>query len=305
MSIKEYVSNYDYFIKDKESNWYKALPYCFKVTTKDGESFSFYLPINPMNIVITTHFATNIIATAYGTVEEHSEQRYFDIIISGTTGLAPKNIGIIHDTNSLFLSSLLKVATTSVPFLKMSNIPDGQPGRLSETLFQVNTGGFFNRTKQLALNAAKKAMSVLPFGSSEYDSGVLDKHSGYVAFHNFYRFLVAYKKEILNSDGKYKIGEHPIQFINYKDNNQYNVAINNFQLNRSADDPMLYKYTIAMRGYDLRTIGIEKKFEIDRQKELGLDGVDSQSMKAKLSNGVRNAKMALASAVAAIKGFGL
>ena len=61
-------------------NWYQALPYGVRYRDKDGKTADFYLPLAPSNIQITTHFATNVIPTMYGTVEEHSEQRYFDII---------------------------------------------------------------------------------------------------------------------------------------------------------------------------------------------------------------------------------
>ena len=72
-------------------NWYKALPYGFRFSPRDGSaSVICYLPLSPENITVSTHFGTNIIPTLYGTIEEHSEQRYYDIVLSGTTGFAPK-----------------------------------------------------------------------------------------------------------------------------------------------------------------------------------------------------------------------
>src|SRR5690349_19439102 len=74
----------------ESQNWYSAKPYGFKASLRDGRTVVMFLPISPSNLTISTNFATNLIPTLYGTVEEHSEIRYFDITIEGTTGMAPK-----------------------------------------------------------------------------------------------------------------------------------------------------------------------------------------------------------------------
>jgi hypothetical protein len=79
-----------YSIAYNLTNWYQALPYGFKNVRRDGSVRIMFLPISPSNIQVVTHYATNIVPTLYGTVEEHSEQRYFDITISGTTGFSPR-----------------------------------------------------------------------------------------------------------------------------------------------------------------------------------------------------------------------
>lgn len=68
-------------------NW-SAPRYAFKYRFEMGVS-TMFLPINPENLAITTSYATNLIPTLYGTIEEHSPTRYFNITISGTTGIAP------------------------------------------------------------------------------------------------------------------------------------------------------------------------------------------------------------------------
>src|SRR5689334_19686681 len=68
----------------ESQNWYSAKPYGFKASLRNGRSVVMFLPINPSNLTISTNFATNMIPTLYGTVEEHSEVRYFDITIEGT-----------------------------------------------------------------------------------------------------------------------------------------------------------------------------------------------------------------------------
>jgi len=319
MSLKTYRTHYDYDIDDKQFKfWYQARPYCFRVNTrKKNEEFSFYLPINPTNLTVATHFATNVIATAYGTVEEHSEQRYFDIVIAGTTGMAPKNYDIsiekeARDANvgktatGSWLDKIRKTAKSVVLGDSTSNVS----GRASHLIFKskLDEFGFFNRTKALIQNIATKAVDLFGIGDDEgAKSGIDYSKSGYIAFHNFYRFLLAYKKEVLGKDNsrKWDGKKHPIRFINYKDNNQYNVAIQTFQLTRSVDDPMLYRYNIVMRGYNLSKI--DKTIDVDdtqKIKDLGLDSVKSISIKALLSNKARDAKNVLSSTIAAAKGFG-
>ena len=99
-----------------------------------------------------------------------------------------------------------------------------------------------------------------------------------------------------------------LYFVNYKDNNQYRVAINNFQLIRTAEDPMLYNYSISLRGYDLVSGDTTVPSEIynmkKRLEDLGLDGATESSVFYKAAAAAREARAAAYSAVAAVKGFG-
>jgi hypothetical protein len=262
------------------ANWYKQKPYAFKF--RDN---TFYLPIAPSNIAINTHFATNMISTMYGTVEEHSEQRYYDISISGTTGMSPKYYKQIE---------------------QQRNDLTGVVGRALMPLNnRVTSGfsGFFKRTKALAENALNQAADIIE--EQQPSNGVDVERSGYVAFHNFYKFLLLYKKDISNEIKLSGSGERNLRFINYKDNNQYNVVINNFQLTRDASDPMLYNYSISMRAYNIRTADspILDLDLADRATQLGLDGLDG-SLFAKVANGASKAKNVAYSTVAFVKGFG-
>src|SRR5208283_5374238 len=122
---------------------------------------------------VVTHFATNVIPTLYGTVEEHSEQRYYDITISGTTGIAPRYTDINPNTAS-----------------------DGRLGQdLGLSIIDPQlAGGFFAKTLGQANNIVNKAVdtaaSIIPGIKSE-TAGVDLEKSGYVAFHRFYKFLLA------------------------------------------------------------------------------------------------------------------
>jgi hypothetical protein len=263
-------------------NWYKQKPYGFRF-----RGLTFYLPISPSNLNITTHFGTNVISTMYGTIEEHSEQRYYDIQISGTTGMSPRYYKNVEDqVNDSISTKAIGRASTPIK------------NRVSGPL-----GGFFKRTQSLIENTLNQASDLL--GDDNGSTGIDLQRTGYAAFHNFYKFLLLHKRV---ATGKSNIGSGSknLVFINYKDNNQYNVAIQSFQLVRDAANPMLYNYNITMRAYNLTTAD-SKDIELDvsnRLAELGLDGLETTSIAAKLANKARQAKNAAYSAVAAAKGFG-
>lgn len=272
-------------------NWYKQRPYAFVFTNQKGTKNTFYLPIAPSNITINTHWATNVITTMYGTVEEHSEQRYYDITIAGTTAMMPRYYKLVEDQK------------------------DGlnEPNKVGRAAFAVKeslskkTDGFFKRTISVIENAIDQATEI--FGGKEKPSTGVDlKKTGYVAFHNFYKFLLAYKKDTASAGiRKTERGKsaHPLRFVNYKDNNQYDVSVQQFQLTRSADDPFLYNYNIVLRAYNLRSADTqESALDVeDRKVELGLDGIET-SLLATMANKAAQAKRAAYGAVGAAKGFG-
>jgi hypothetical protein len=259
-----------YSLRDEkgDSGWYKSWPYAFRANI-DGKSKIFYLPISPQNINITTNFATNVIATLYSTVEEHSEVRYYDITIQGTTGFVPTYNKEYNDTGKLEQSK-----NTRKNYSTSNIISDA-------------AGGFMKRTLALA-QAAKNAASDL-LKPRSHEAGVFTNNNGYMAFHNFYRFLLKYKQYAANMKERSKL--EPLVFLNYKDNNQYSCVIQRFTLERNAENPMLYNYAIQMRAYDLKTISksLDKKSLTDRYVLMGLSET-KKSLAAKVAEKVRLAK---------------
>jgi len=270
-----------------KSNWYLQKPYAIVFTDRYNAVSTFYLPISPSNLNITTHFATNIISTMYGTVEEHSEQRYYDIQIAGTTGMSPR---FYRPINGDFYEAQAVISPGRLSYVVQGLIPGG-------------LGGFFKRSQDLITNSLNQASDIL--GDDAPKTGIDLNKTGYVAFHNLYKFLLSYKKDTSGADSKIQRRGHPLKFVNYKDNNQYDVAIQTFQLTRDAGNPMLYNYNIIMRAYNLRNAdasGIQVDIE-DRLVALGLDGISS-SFFASMANKAKQAKNAAYSAVASVKGFG-
>jgi hypothetical protein len=285
-------------------NWYRSLPYAFLATDASGTKKIFNLPINPSNINIITHFATSIIATIGGTVEEHAPQRYFDISIQGTTGIAPRYI--TEDTSNPEASSGREAYT---PEFSLSNA----------------TGGFFAKTTGQLDSALNKARDVF-LGSKKHEAGFSAEQSGYYAFHQFYLFLLKSKSKLTSesessaasivSKGLSGLGSlralenlssnqksiSPLKFISYKDNQEYTCAITKFELTRSVENPMMYNYSIQLRAYKLQSISSSQAEPVDRLAALGLDG--DQSILSSFKNKVSGAKAGVSALTGAFRTVG-
>lgn len=261
------------------NNWYKALPYGFIFTPRSGNAIAIYLPISPNNLNITTHFSTHVTPTLYGTVEQHSDQRYFDIVIRGTTGIAPRYTEPL--TNKQKPSEATKGsgrASFSVTEAIPSNI----------------IGGFFKKTISTANQILNKAADILnPLKNS---SAIDISKTGYAAFHRLYKFFLYYKRDTSGQTSTQKRkypSIHPLVFINYKDNNKYDCSIQKFTLDRSAENPLLYNYLIVLKAYNLQPINGDPSAQFtlkDRLRELGLDGITNSNVFSKVKQLSKDAK---------------
>lgn len=314
------TENDNAFYTTVHNNWFVARPYGFRITFSDNKSYVCFLPISPSNLNITTHFATNIIPTLYGTVEEHSDVRYFDIAIEGTTGMAPKYVGIFKEQVGPPMpgqDATSEIATNIIDKLNL--------GRQSFSITKsIPLGGFFSKSIGALSSIKNSALDIIDGTQKTNESGIAIEQSGYTAFHTLYKMLLRHKKDAAgvpvassgigsiissfsNTTGiKLERKTHPIIFFNYKDGNQYNVVIRNFTMRRSADNPMLYYYSISMRGYALS--GLQGQPNIDNQeqrlKELGLDGVKNSSILGDIKKKSNSAKGILGAAVGGINILG-
>lgn len=289
MDTTQLQADMDAIYKTESQNWYSAKPYGFKTTTRDGGTFTMFLPINPSNLNITTSFATNVIPTLYGTVEEHSDVRYYDIVIEGTTGLGPKFVEPGAGDDPSILYSQLR-----------------QDGRSSFPVAQgISLGGFFSKTLGAVNQVINKASDLLN-GAPKPQTGLNAENSGYVAFHNLYKFLLQYKKDASgNTDSNQIRTTHPLTFFNYKDNNQYDVVVRSFTMRKSVQDPMLYFYSIQLRAYNLRSITSPIDDSLaQRLKDLGVNGIDSSSVLGDIKSLSQSAKSIIGSAVGGISVLG-
>jgi hypothetical protein len=288
------------------TSWYSAKPYGFRMNTRYGSQFVMFLPISPSNLSITTNFATNVVPTLYGTVEEHSDVRYYDIVIEGTTGMTPDFVQPLNTTNNPGLSG---TNSDAVAYESLK-----QPGRAKFPIASsAALGGFFSNTLGQISNILNQVNKITDTFSkqAEPNTAVYTDQTGYLAFHNLYRFLKRYKQDAagLKYDGTpsgLESSTHPLTFFNYKDGNEYDVAIKSFVLRRSAENPMLYYYQIVMRGYNIRTSGsnINPDDLNQRLTDLGLNGVNSSSLLSTIKDVSSSAKAIVGSAVNGINLFG-
>ena len=246
---------YEYPYHIEQSNWFKTIPYGFRVVKSKNEegalskfpspmdflhgaigdnNCSYYFPVNPESISISTPFAVQVTPTLGGVVEEHSGAVFYNITVSGTTGIIPE-INITSGIPRLAEEELRNCAYNPSWLDKMQ----AKAGFGSATYNAVNS----------SIAAVKKLSSQLlgiPIDNKTVDDGK-DYKSGYTAYHILYKFIWLYHLD--KSQGK-KI---ELKFVNYKDNNQYNVVVQNFQLSRDKSKPHLYTYTIQMKGWLLET----------------------------------------------------
>lgn len=275
----------------ESQNWYTAKPYGFKVSLRDGRNVVMFLPINPSNLTISTNFATNMVTTLYGTVEEHSDIRYFDISIEGTTSMAPRFVAPFIGQNVSPGNAYNEVRKSGRSSVAVAN--------------SLSAGGFFAKTLGLANQIKNKAADILD-GGPKAQSGLNQENSGYVAFHNLYRVLLQYKKDASGAgQSQTPFTTHPLTFFNYKDNNQYDVVVKGFTMRKSAADPMLYYYSIQLRGYNLRSVSDKVNEDLNRRlQDLGLNGVDSSSVLGDIKSLSNKAKSIVGSLVGGINVLG-
>jgi hypothetical protein len=271
------------------NRWYKAFPYGFAFWNSDATEGSkptetFWLPIAPNNINITTHFATNVITTLYGIIEEHSEVRYYDITITGNTGIAPK-----YTTSFSSSSNLSDVGSAITP---AGNQPANAANKTAPSIGRESfapsggllsaLGGFLPEVAN-TLNAAVGAVNKILGKETPNKTGITPEQSGYYAFHNFQKFLLRYKMDATGTlEAKKSLGTvfglgapkvrkmYPLQFLNYKDGIKYDVIPITFTLVRSAENPMLYTYSIKLRAFNLSSVESSNSSANSLMSDLGL-----------------------------------
>lgn len=303
---------FDDVYKVKPENWYRALPYGFYYATAIAlnpnlpaipgsiTAMRCWLPIAPHNLTITTHFATNIITTLYGVVEEHSEVRYYDITIQGTTGFSPRFPAPSGNVGS-------QVGTT------VAGSSGGRRHFVEDPFFAaLNSSGFMQQTlgtatavaQQLQDLGGKENKTGLPQTPIGLPEGTQGQVTGYLAFHNMYRLLQLYKRDASGQDRAFaKRKYHPLQFINNKDGNQYDVIPITFTLSRSAESPMLYNYNIVMRGFNLRSADASKVTGVNWLNSWGLGGGGSVFNKiSNIAGGITSAISGLGALAGGIGG---
>ena len=284
-----------YTIQDE--NWYKTIPYGFRIMPPAGGDMSdaslggilaagglgaqsavsgFFFPVNPESINISTPYAVQITPTLGGIVEEHSGAVFYNITVSGTTGIIPDLAYI--DGKPRFTFDM-NGSGRNLAY---------EPTFLDRIQAKAGFGGNTYNAIKSAYTAASNAIFGIDDKTVDSDKSI---NSGYTAYHVLYKFLWLYH------DSKSKGSQNSLQFVNYKDNNQYNIVIQNFQLSRDKSRPHLYQFSIQMRGWKLETQDGNQSFELGplgqtaRLAQLGLN--EGPSFKAQAFRIINTTKTVL------------
>lgn len=179
------------------------------------------LRIPPSSVSISVQFASTVQATNRGILEENNGVVFRNISIQGTTGLWPAR--------------------------RASNQPAAPQGALSK----IATSIFPSATSAInsLVNQAKAIVNGGPDQSKKSETlpdGDLEQ-TGYYQFWQLHNFFLEY------AHNKKQRGASNLRllFSSPKDNITYVVTPVNFELRRSASNPLLYNYSISLRCWDI------------------------------------------------------
>lgn len=279
------------FSQDQQSkNWNgdpTTLPYFFKICQVDRSgmivnnavdvpdsiladmglqrsTFLFY--IAPSAISVQNIFAINVAATNQGILEEHNGVVFRNIQISGTTGLLPAK------TNR---------ATTT------------QPGLLAaaQSLFPATTSAI----QAVVQNAKNVAKAVVGGNDNDLNSinAQLDfTRTGWFQFWQLNNFLIAYAEYKKNTGAGLRL-----VFGSAKDNIGYVVTPMNFTMKRDITNPLLYRYDISLKAWDISVnMGAQQLPPAD------IPSPDSQSIIKSLTSVLTDARQTIQSATNVLQG---
>lgn len=223
--------------------------------------FLYTLPIPPQAMTTKMIPASQATATIGGVVEETGANVFWMITMSGTTG-----IGVTRGDDGrgkVAKKFRDKIATTGLlsgPLAGVNSVLSKVGGVADQFMDAGNaalngdiggaTGGLVG-----ALNTA--LLPALPYAGSGVDRDT----NGFTEMQELHRFLYTYSKLKAASPQTYAL-----RFRNYKTNQQWQCILQDFQIQQSAQNPMLQRYTITLKCWDVKPIGADDRAsaEFDR-----------------------------------------
>ena len=279
-------SKTDYW-KIRALDWYKVFPYQFVIigpadlldddmssddalayasgTTPLDDQFYYTLPIPPQSMTTKLIPASQVTPTIGGVVEETSSNVFWIINLTGTTGTA---IGRTKDNRKAAMGSdemadkfRARKQTTGALAGTFSNISQtiGKLSSVINVLGQIpgfTPDGF--ETDDVnpidAVSSIIQGVSLPP--SSVNSSGVGRKSNGFSEINEMHRFLHVYSRIKEANPSTYFL-----KFRNNKMNQEWYCSLQDFSIQQSAVNPLLYKYNIQLKCWNISSIS-----EADRAK---------------------------------------
>lgn len=199
------------------------------------------LAIPPSSIGINVPFANTVTATNRGILEESSGSVFRNIQISGTTGLFPPRLvlGQKFTKPSTFTSVLnALIPSVSNTLNSLSKTANGLASSVNSFLVGGNND---NTSKPANLSDPNNSDADL---QTEEDAL---EHTGYYQFWTLHNFFVQYA-EAKKAKGA---GSLRLVFSSTKDNISYICTPIAFDLKRDASNPLLYRYSISLKCWDI------------------------------------------------------
>lgn len=275
-------------------DWYKVFPYAFVVeatnVANDDEPenptlYTYTLPIPPQTMLTKMIPASAATATFGGVVEETSDNVFWIIQMSGTTGTAVSRSDL-SDTESnrkemakLFRKKLETTGLLSGVAAQLNSLAGKVGGTLDAAAGAATSfasgdiaGGMAGVTG--AIN--NLILPALPYS----ESGVDGITNGFTEMQELHRFLYTFSHLKAKMPDQFKL-----KFKNYKTGQEWRIILQDFTIQQSAQQPNLYRYNIQLKAWDVKTIDSEERSatEYDRFKPgsgdlapvnvVGIDGI--------------------------------
>lgn len=210
------------------------------------------LPIPPDGLSVQPMIASEVMASLGGIVEETSPTAFWMITLTGTTGIAVGRNDTINPAG-VFRDSL---GTTGL----LSGLGSAL-GKLASTVTTVGNAAESLASDPSPAGLADLANAALLPKLPYSVSGVDQTRNGYMEIHLLHRFLNAYgDMKALKPDAA------KLVFCNYKDGQQWQVIVKQFKITKSVNEPMLYRYSIVLQGWDLKDPNEAVGSAVDRFK---------------------------------------
>lgn len=203
--------------------WNKLYPYQLIVIEKTDSGWKdtewkFTLPIPPQSIDIDMPFAITTSATLGGVIEEHNAAPFRVISMTGTTGVLP-----------------LKGSANTVERFNPA-----------QTIFAgtVNALNVAETDVKMRVNAVE-GDNIIDDAIFDDESSAINRTSGYYQYHLLKTFLEGYAEIKKKETGR----NLRLALAMWKDNSVFLVTPMTFRVNRGADGPFEYRYSLQFKAW--------------------------------------------------------
>jgi len=227
-----------------------------------GNIYYYALPIPPQTYVEKMVTASQATPTFGGVVEETNKNVFFNISMGGTTGIAvtrgATNVpGGRDKMASIFRDSIKSTGLMSGAMAQV-NAVISQVGGIADQAIQAGTA-LANGDIGGAAAAAVQAMQTKLLPAMPYAGSAVDKDTnGFTEAEELVRFLYTYSALKDKKPDKYSLS-----FRNFKTGREYRCVVRDIQLQRSVQDPMLTRYSLALQCWDAKPISDSDKSEAE------------------------------------------